>query len=77
VKIAWRMTGAGIFSVTAIGPGGRRLRPAWGPDVYDGSTWDRPGGEWGTGFTFTTSGCWDLPAARDHATADVWLQIAS
>jgi hypothetical protein len=43
VKIAWRMTGAGPFHVTALGPGGQRLHPAWGPVFHAGSNWHKPG----------------------------------
>ena len=49
-KIAWRMTGSGpIIRLTAIGPGGRRHRLAWGPEPHGGSNWNRPGQEWGAG----------------------------
>jgi hypothetical protein len=75
VKIVWRMTGAGLFEVVAQGPGGRRLNPAWGPEAHGSSSWDKPGQEWGTGFTFTVPGCWDLHAARTGSSADVWLQV--
>jgi hypothetical protein len=77
VKIAWRMTGVGPFHIAALGPGGRRLHPAWGPAFHTGSDWHKPGQEWGTGFTFTAPGCWDLRAARRRSHADVWLHVAS
>jgi hypothetical protein len=77
VKIAWRMTGTGPFRLAAVGPGGLRLRPAWGPEVHDGSNWNKPGDEWGTGFTFTEPGCWDLHAVRTDSHADVWLEVTN
>jgi hypothetical protein len=76
-KVVWRMTGSGSFRVTAVGPGGRRLRPTWGPEIHGSSNWDKPGQEWGTGFTFTQPGCWDLIAARRNSQGQVWLQVAA
>jgi hypothetical protein len=76
-KIVWRMTGSGLLRLAVIGPGGLRERLAWGPAEHEGSNWDKPGQEWGAGYVFTRPGCWDLHAARDHATADVWLWVVS
>ena len=74
-KIVWRMTGAGPFDIVALGPAGRRLNPVWGPEAHGSSTWNRPGQEWGTVFTFSVPGCWDLHAARTGSSADVWLEV--
>jgi hypothetical protein len=74
-KIVWRMTGTGPFDVVALGPAGRRLNPVWGPEAHGSSSWNRPGQEWGTGFTFSVPGCWDLHAARTGSSADVWLEV--
>jgi len=52
-------------------------RLEWGPDAHCGSTYRRPGQEWGAGYLFTQPGCWDLHAIRGNATADVWLNLAS
>lgn len=70
-KIAWRMTGSGAITFVAVGPGGRRVTPSWGPERHMGSNWNRPGEEWGTGFRFPVSGCWRVRATRrdDVATA--------
>ena len=38
--------------MVATGPGGRTLRPVWGPEPHSGSSYHRPGDEWGTGWTF-------------------------
>jgi hypothetical protein len=63
-KIVWRMTGSGTLGIEATGPGGQRIRPIWGPEVHDGSSWEQPGDEWGTGWKFPTAGCWKFTARR-------------
>ena len=75
IKIVWRMTGTGDFHVVAVGPQGQHLAPVWGPEAHLGSNWERPGGEWGTGFTFPVAGCWDMHATRDDTSGDVWLMM--
>jgi hypothetical protein len=75
VKIVWRMTGDGDFHVVARHAGNREIKPVWGPEGHGSSNWNRPGGEWGTGFSFPTSGCWDLHATRDTAAGDVWIMV--
>jgi hypothetical protein len=76
-KIVWRMTGTGLLTTLAvIGPDGRHHPLAWGPAQHmSGSTWSKPGDEWGAGYVFTAPGCWDLRAVRGHATADVWIRV--
>lgn len=76
-KIVWRMTGTGLLALAAIGPDGKHHRPAWGPDAHQGSNWDKPGDEWGSGYVFTAPGCWDLRAIRGDAIADVWIRVAA
>ena len=60
VKIVWRVTGIRHVSFVARSPTGRADRPRWGPNPHDGSTWERPGREWGTGFVFRETGCWRI-----------------
>ena len=76
IKIVWRMTGSGDFTLIAVGPGGVAVRPTQGPQPHLGSNWNRPGDEWGTIFVFPTAGCWDLHAARGTASGDVYLPVA-
>ncbi|MEV4757386.1 hypothetical protein AB0J86_20025 [Micromonospora sp. NPDC049559] len=64
LKVVWRMTGTGDLTMTASGPGGATVRPVWGPEPHDGSSWHRPGDEWGTGWSFPTPGCWTVRAVR-------------
>jgi hypothetical protein len=75
VKIVWRMTGSGGFRIVGSGPAGAAARLTFGPDGPRGSTWTRPGEEWGTSFVFPSAGCWDMHAARDTASGDVWLLV--
>ena len=76
VKIIWRMTGNGDLRLSATGPVGQTVRPDWGPQAHGGSNWERPGDEWGAGFTFPVAGCWDVHAARDDVVGDVYLMVA-
>ena len=73
VKIVWRMTGAGAFTVAARDARGP-ARLADGPGRHGSSTWDRPGEEWGTVWVFPRPGCWHLRATRGTASGDVWLR---
>lgn len=77
-KIVVRMTGksAGL-RIQATGPSGQTLAPSWGPQYHGGSTWDRPGQEWGTGWTFPTPGCWRIEAQRGKARGEIDLQVAT
>ena len=75
VKIVWKMTGSGQFTVVASGPRGMRVSPSQGPAAHLGSSWNRVGDEWGTVFTFPVAGCWDLHATRGKAAGDVWLTV--
>lgn len=77
VKIVWRMTGTGGLRLSAIGPDGRARPLAWGPEAHGGSSYRRPGDEWGAGYRFDRAGCWNLHAARGTATADVWIKVAA
>jgi hypothetical protein len=76
VKIVWRMTGTGGLRLSAIDPHGHSRGLAWGPEEHGGSTYDRPGHEWGAGYHFDRPGCWTLHAIRGTGSADVWLKVA-
>lgn len=75
VKIAWKMTGTGKFTVSAYSPIGQRSDPVSGPDPHGSSNWIHEGDEWGTWFEFPTPGCWDLHAARDGSSGDLWIEV--
>jgi hypothetical protein len=76
LKIVWRMTGEGPLKVTAAREDGTPARIAWGPEEHGGSTWKRPGQEWGTGIVFPEPGCWQVRLTRTHGTGHVWLAVA-
>jgi hypothetical protein len=75
LKIVWRMTGRGPAHFWATGPSGRRAPLLWGPDLHLGSSYHRPGTEWGTGYRFAAPGCWQLHARRSvgQASAALWV----
>ncbi|GAA0536595.1 hypothetical protein GCM10010172_17460 [Paractinoplanes ferrugineus] len=75
IKVAWRMTGAGDLTMTAQGPDGRLVKPSWGPEEHGGSTFARPGDEWGTGWVFPRSGCWTVHATRSTGRAHLVLRV--
>ena len=77
IKVVWRMTGEGDLAMTATGPGGARIEPVWGPEGHTGSSWHKPGDEWGTGWKFPTAGCWTVTATRStRGTATLTLRVA-
>ncbi|MEV0156936.1 hypothetical protein AB0H57_24845 [Micromonospora sp. NPDC050686] len=76
VKVAWRMTGSGDFAISAAGPDGTVLAPVWGPESHGASSWERPGDEWGTGWTFPTAGCWTITARRGADSAALVVRVA-
>lgn len=70
-KLLWRMTGNGPLTIFADGPQREQIRPAWGPVPHGGSSWTRPGDEWGTEFNMPRPGCWVLHAMRSDVTGQV------
>ncbi len=75
-KIVWRVTGAGDVALWATGPSGRRVGPVWGPEAHTGSTWHRPGDEWGTGWRFPEAGCWTVHLGRGPDQGAVGVRVA-
>jgi hypothetical protein len=75
LKIVWRMTGTGPLRVSLTGPTGHARPLVFGPEAHSASSYHRPGDEWGTGFRFTTHGCWHIHFARNDTSADVWLNV--
>jgi hypothetical protein len=74
VKVVLRMTSTGPFHVWAVGPIGQTVQHTW-IEAHGGSNWNRPGDEWGTGWTFPTAGCWRLYAKRGPASGNMWLNV--
>jgi len=77
LKIVWRMTGQGDLAVSYFAPDGRPGVLTFGPEPHGGSTYQRPGDEWGTGFSFDAAGCWHIHLERSVGSGDVWLPVAS
>lgn len=79
VKVIWRATGSGDLAVVAVDEEGLTLTST--PQAHTGSTWIRPGDEWGSGFTFPHGGCWELLATRGGTRGGTrgtaWLVVAS
>ncbi len=75
MKIVWRMTGHGSLKVTVTDPSGRAAPLMWGPEAHGGSTFQRPGDEWGTGFRFDKPGCWAIALRRADTRGAVWLRV--
>ena len=76
VKVVWRMTGRGDFSISATGPDGTVVNPVWGPEQHMDSSWNRPGEEWGTGWVFPAAGCWTINARRASGSGYLVLRVA-
>jgi hypothetical protein len=75
LKIVWRMTGTGPLHVVVTAPDGTTKPLVFGPDAHGASSYDRPGDEWGTGFRFTSPGCWHLELTRTDNAGDAWLEV--
>ena len=75
IKIVWRVTGDGDLEISAIGPDGQTISPHWGPESHGGSSWRRPGDEWGTGWIFPEAGCWSFLLGRGDATATLTADV--
>lgn len=75
VKVVWRMTGSGPLKLAAYDSGGRRIALAWGPEPHGGSTYRRPGEEWGSGYYFRRPGCYRLTARRTEGRGEAWLRV--
>jgi hypothetical protein len=75
IKIVLRVPGEGDLIVKAHGPGERIAEPESGPTEHDGSSWDRPGDEYGTVWIFPEPGLWTLKTFRASGEAEAVLLI--
>ena len=74
-KIVWRITGeVGEFEAQAQSEDGTVIEPVW-EQYHEGSTWERPGLEWGTGFNFPTPGCWTITVTSAETTGTISLKV--
>jgi len=58
-----------------LGPQGQNQLPLF-VSAHEGSNWNRPGDEWGTGFHFPVAGCWDMRVTGRKDVGDVWIVIS-
>jgi hypothetical protein len=75
-KIVFRLGGTGEATFAAIGPDGAQIEPTE-LTAHAGSNWLRPGDEWGSLWTFTQPGCWQVHARRADVSGDLWLVVKS
>ena len=74
-KIVWRITGEGDeFQAQAQSEDGAVIQPIW-TEYHGGSSWQRPGQEWGTGFNFPTPGCWTITVSRGETRGAISLDV--
>jgi len=73
-KIVLRLGGTSDASFVALAPDGTQLAPS-ALAVHAASTWLRPGDEWGSTWTFTQPGCWQLHAERGGVASDLWFVV--
>lgn len=74
VKVVWRVTGTGGFNVRAYHPSGATAE-ADRVQEHLGSTWQKPGDEWGSWFNFPVSGCWNLHVTHGQSSGDLWINV--
>ena len=77
VKVVWRITGAGVPHAALSDPRGRDSKLAFGPDLHPASTFRHPGDEYGTGFTPTAPGCWQLTMRRGGVSGSVSFLVVA
>lgn len=77
-KTVWRLDGPhvlGTRTFTLSGPTHQPGRLNWGPEFHGGSTWRRPGQEFGTGLVFPVAGCWKVHVTVDQLAGDVYIVV--
>jgi len=75
-KMVVRMTGDGEMLAHLVAPDGSERPLVWGPEQHGGSTFRRPGDEWGIGFAFDAPGCWQVALERANGDrADFWFDV--
>ena len=78
-KTVWRLDGpdvSGSPTFSLIGPAHTAGRLNWGPEEHGGSSWNRPGREFGTGLVFPTAGCWNAHVTLGQLTSDVYIVVS-
>ena len=76
-KTVWRLDGPnanGTPTFALFGPDGQVGRLT-GLQEHGGSTWNRPGVEYGSGLLFPTAGCWDVQVTLGQLHGDVYVFV--
>jgi hypothetical protein len=71
------ITGSGTPSLATTGSDGTTAHQTFGPDLHEGSNWNAPGDDWGTGFEFPTAGCWGIQVTCATGSATAWLGVVN
>jgi hypothetical protein len=77
-KTVWRLdttNGVGSPNFKLVGPARQPGHLDFGPEEHGGSTWNRPGREFGTGLVFTAAGCWDVHVTLGQLSGDVYVLV--
>jgi hypothetical protein len=77
-KTIWRLDGTGATgepTFSLVGPANQMGHLDWGPAFHSGSTWNRPGSEYGTGLVFPAAGCWDVHVTAGQVAGDVYVVV--
>ena len=77
-KTVWRLDGSnthGTPTFALLGPDGQVGRLT-GLQAHGGSTWNRPGVEYGSGLVFPAAGCWDVHVTLGQLQGDVYVVVA-
>jgi hypothetical protein len=77
-KTVWRLDGPSALgppTFALVGPGGVPGQLNWGPQEHLGSSWNRPGREFGTGLQFPTAGCWDVHVTLGQLVGDLYVVV--
>lgn len=76
-KTVWRLGGPdphGTPTFALLGPDGQ-VGSLTGLQAHGGSTWDRPGVEYGSGLLFPAAGCWDVHVTLGQLHGDVYVVV--
>lgn len=76
-RVTVHVTGAGDFTVKAVGPDGSQHRPSIGPvrQFGAGSGLEQPGDEWSMVFRFNQPGCWQIDVTRGELEGTIGFEV--
>ncbi len=77
-KTVWRLDGIEAFgqpTFALVGQAGQHGQLTFGPEEHLGSSWNRPGHEFGTGLLFPAAGCWDVHVTLGRLVGDIYVVV--